>query len=129
VINSEIRRGALVYKEIEASSPEFRRRLRLQEEYLIGDGEAAIIAYCICAKERGENAVVTSNNMRDILNLCNLFDLRKWSVAMQLVHLYESQSISIETAEECWKKMVSAGRRMPVKTFAEAIRNKSVIFI
>jgi predicted nucleic acid-binding protein len=90
----------------------------LKYSWRIGKGEAACMAYC-----RYHNCILGSNNFADILNYCKEFGIKIKTTVGIMIEAYENKLIDFRIGSRMWKKMIEKRRKLPYKTFQEAIDN------
>lgn len=88
----------------------------LKDLWSIGKGEAACMAYC-----RYHNCILGSNNFADILNYCKKFGIQIKTTVEIMIEAYENELIDFRIGSRMWKKMIEKRRKLPYKTFQEAI--------
>ena len=94
-------------REMGIMSKEYDFYDELKKEYPgIGDGEAAVIAL---VHENG--GVIASNNLRDVRDPIEKFDLNFITTAFILAMAYENQIKSREELDEIWQYMLKCGRK------------------
>lgn len=129
LIEGYIAKGDIVYKEIPANSMEFLERIELKDQYAVGAGETAVLAYCKCRKQNNEVGIVTSNNMSELGSIVTDLGLKAWTTTMQMIQLYDKKLITLADAEAAWRDMRKHRRRIPnYNTFVEVLNNRSRIF-
>ncbi|MBQ9025035.1 MAG: hypothetical protein IJ104_01460 [Methanobrevibacter sp.] len=63
--------------------------------------------------------IVASNNINDIFEICNQFDIPILTVSIVLSKLYELDSISEKDAESLWLKIINDDHILPRNTFKQ----------
>lgn len=128
-VEGYISTGEIIYQEIAANSEVFWERLELKNQYAVGAGETAVLAYCKCRKKNGEVGLVTSNNMSELGSIITELGLKAWTSTMQIIKLYDEKLITLDEAEDSWRDMKRRNRKIPpFNTFVEALNNRSKIF-
>lgn len=125
-----INQGKVEIKDLEFSSEEYIKYLCIHKGFWtdnkpIGMGESAVLALAIV-----NEGIVASNNISDIFEICDDFDVPILTVPLILSKLYESNYISMEKAEELWIKMLKIQRILPKNRFAkyyEKLYKKDVV--
>ncbi len=94
-------------REMEILSNEYDFYDELKKEYPgVGDGEAAVIAL---VHENG--GVIASNNLRDVRDPIEKYDLNWITAAYILAMAYENRIKSQEELDEIWQDMLQCGRK------------------
>lgn len=84
----------------------------------IGDGEAAVMAYCTYKK-----AIVGSNNLRDVLEYCKNNRIELKTTTCIMYEGYEEKLFTKNEGNKMWIILKGKGNRLPnFKTFTEVIK-------
>jgi len=116
-VNKYIESQDIELIEMDPYSDEGLEYFRLRDElWTIGKGEASCMAYC-----RYHNCILGSNNFADILNYCKEFDIQIKTTVEIMLEAYENKLIDFRIGSRMWEKMIEKRRKLPYKTFQEAI--------
>ena len=91
--------------EVGSSEHELFNDIKRDYEFM-GDGEAAVIAL---TQENG--GVIASNNLRDVKDYVEDYDLNLITTAFILAIAYENHLKTKEELDKIWKDMVNNGRK------------------
>lgn len=86
---------------------------------IIGRGEAAGIAM---VKARG--GILASNNLRDISDYVEEFNIAHITTGDILVEAYDQDVITEDEGNQLWTEMISKRRMLPTDTFSEYLKYK-----
>ena len=116
-LNKLIDQNKVEVRELEFYSPEYTKYLCINKGYwtngkAIGMGESSAMALAI-----ENNGIVASNNLNDIFEICNQFDVPIVTVSIVLSKLYELNYISKKEAELLWLKIIKKNQILPKKDF------------
>lgn len=118
-VNKYIDSEDIEFIEIDPYSDEGLEYFNLRDNlWTVGSGEAACMAYC-----RYHNCILGSNNFADILNYCNKFGIQIKTTVEIMLEAYESKLIDFRIGTRIWDKMIEKRRKLPYRTFQEAIDN------
>ena len=93
-------------RELGVGSEEYDFYENIKKEYGIGNGEAAVIALT-----HQNGGVIASNNLSDVCNPIEKYDLNLITTAFILAMAYENQIKSKEELDDIWKNMRLRGRK------------------
>ena len=116
-----ISEGFIEIIQIEFTTPEYIKYNCISKGYWsknlksIGKGESAAIALAI-----ENNGIVASNNLKDIKDICEEFNVPIITASIILSFLYELQLYSKEEINLVWSKIINKTYQiMPYRTFNE----------
>lgn len=92
--------------EVGSSEHELFNDIKRDYEFM-GDGEAAVIAL---TQENG--GVIASNNLRDVKDYVEDYDLNLITTAFILAIAYENHLKTKEELDKIWKDMINNGRKI-----------------
>lgn len=118
-----IKSDSVKIKSISLNSEAYKLYYKLtvspdQGKKVIGSGEAASIAL---AKEY--NGIVASNNLRDIIQYVNEYNLKVLTTADILVEAFERKFITENQGNQIWNNMLSKLRKLGAATFSDYIKS------
>ncbi len=117
IVNKYIESEDIQFIKIDPYSEEGIEYARLLKDlWSIGKGEAACMAYC-----RYHNCILGSSNFSDILDYCEKFNIRINTTVEIMIEAYKNELIDFRIGSRIWKKMIEKRRKLPYKTFQEAI--------
>ena len=117
------RAGQVIIEDIDIESEEYDLYYQMTQEpesgmRIIGNGEAAAIAMAKC-----RNGIVASNNLRDVTAYVRKYELEQTTTADIMVDAYKQGLVTVEQAEEIWKKMIEKKRKIGADSFKEYLIN------
>ena len=86
---------------------------------LIDKGEAAAIALAVC-----EQGVLASNNLKDVEQYLERYDLPIITTGTLLYDLFENGSYNKENIEDIWQKMIDRGCKLGARSFSEYLEKQ-----
>lgn len=86
---------------------------------IIGQGEAACIAFA-----KANNAVICSNNLKDILFYVNKYNLEYLTTAEIFCYSYENDIINLLKIEKLWN-IIKKRSKLPFDSFGEYYKNRT----
>lgn len=86
---------------------------------IIGQGEAACIAFA-----KANNAIICSNNLKDILFYVNKYNLEYLTTAKILYYSYENDIINWLEIEKLWN-IIKKRSKLPFDSFGEYFNNRT----
>ena len=84
---------------------------------VIGNGEASALVLA-----KFNHGIIASNNLKDITNYAQEFDLQILTTADILREAYATEYITLSEADDIWKHMLAKRRRLPASSFSEYLR-------
>ncbi|KZX14899.1 hypothetical protein [Methanobrevibacter filiformis] len=85
----------------------------------VGKGEASAIAFAI-----KNNGVVASNNLKDVKELTEKYELPLLTTALILAKSVQKGLIDESRANSMWKKMLERNRNLPDNSFSDYYSNR-----
>ena len=119
-LNFLINYGFVEIGELDFSSPEGNtynliRRGFWTDGNMIGRGESAAMALAI-----ENNGIVASNNLSDVLEICEYYEIPIITTSMILAFCFELSLMVKDDIEDIWKEILTNTKQiMPAQTFKE----------
>ena len=105
--NDLIKIGFVEVRGMDVNSPEHDLFNDIKRNYkFMGDGEAAVIALT-----QENNGVIASNNLRDVKDYVEDYDLNLITTAFILAMAYEKQIKTKRELDQIWTNMMNNGRK------------------
>ncbi|MCL2115635.1 MAG: hypothetical protein FWH29_05375 [Methanobrevibacter sp.] len=122
-LKSLIKRGFVEVKDMSITSREYTAYRCIIDglwgEKRLGRGEASVIAFAIENK-----GIVASNNLSDVKEFTDKYNLPLLTTAIILAKAVESHLINESKANKLWKKMLEKNRNLPDDSFSNYYQNK-----
>lgn len=122
-----IKSGVARICDIDLESYEYDLYLKLTElgdnRKVIGKGEAACISLA-----KKYNAIIASNNLRDISFYIKEFSLKHLTTGDILIEAYEKEIITEDEGNTIWANMIAKRRKLGANSFSEYMKEKDPFY-
>ena len=109
----------LDFASTEGNTYNLIRRGFWSDGYIIGRGESAAMAFAI-----ENNGIVASNNLSDVRDICDDYEIPIFTASMILAFCFELNLMNMDDVEDVWKKIISNTKQiMPAQTFKKYYHN------
>lgn len=122
-----IKSGGAKIEDIDIDSNEYDLYMDLtafgNKRKIIGKGEAACIALA-----KKYNAIIASNNLRDISYYIEKFSLDHITTGDILIEAYNERIITEDEGNIIWAKMIAKKRKLGANSFSEYLKEKDPFY-
>lgn len=122
-----INSGVARVEDINIDSEEYVLYIKLTsfdgKRKVIGRGEAACIALA-----KKYNAIIASNNLRDISFYIKEFSLKHLTTGDILIEAYEKEIITEDDGNTIWANMIAKRRRLGANSFSDYMKEKDPFY-